>query len=213
LQTAKTTDTDKLWEQARLLRHDINDDHDRPGTMNWTPVEVAAANGAGGKWANEASYAISLKHDFYDHEPETSEPAPRDTSLAAAGTPAPAAVQARPTKPEASAAPLPPNGPQTAAPTTQSRAGPQASGALPPPHALAANPAMINTLRKGQSAQFRHGGTLNSDAWLQLMNGAGIDSGPRGRTTGAAGLATSTVSSALAKYGAAAAKAPPIANR
>jgi hypothetical protein len=79
-----------------------------------------------------------------------------------------------------------------------------AGSRLPTAQALAANPNMITAMRRGESAYFRPGGTINSDAWLKLMNSAGANRKDGTAPTGSGGLSSATIAKALATYGAAA---------
>ena len=85
---------------------------------------------------------------------------------------------------------------------------------LPPPQVLARNPALVNSVRKGESAFFRPGGAISSDAWLHLIANSGTKPGGEIPSRGSKELATATIAKAIASYGQAGALAgmqPPTA--
>ena len=185
------------------LRHDANEHDDEFDESGAVGTDVAATNSRAG----EVLQTASLRHDGHDNEDgvwEDPDGAPNLEDVAALATnQARNAVRAGPI----SAAPAAATHPVISG--AAAKYGPRAIGnAMPTPQALAANPAMITALRKGQPHNFQPGGNINSDTWLKLMNNvSGSRSGGDPRT-GASGLTSATLARALATYGAAQAAAP-----
>jgi hypothetical protein len=183
-------------------------------------MDVAARESQAGGSKSQALQTTSLRHDAHDNEGESWEDpdtTTRPENLAAVqrsvsagpkdSTPFalnPVQNTNRSSQIKAAAA-----GDRPAALGTTLKYDPRALGnALPRPPALAANPAVVTALRKGESPYFRPGGTINSDAWINLMNSVGAKSGGMAAPTGASGLTSATLAKALATYGAAEAAAP-----
>ncbi|MDH3241005.1 MAG: hypothetical protein OEO83_10090 [Alphaproteobacteria bacterium] len=201
-------ETDSQWDEVAQLRHDANEFED------WRPLTAApgTALAAAAKVPDGPSRSIAaapLLYDDYDTESAADEAAPASpVKGAASAAPVPAQAAAglslRPGLVPRKVAPTGIQAPVAGGAATQSGAQAAVAARLPAARALAANPTMVTALRKGESAYFRPGGSLNSDAWLKLMHNAGAK-GKGGRPpTGAGGLSSATIAKALAKYGAAA---------
>jgi hypothetical protein len=202
------TQPDAHWEKVSVLRHDAQEFDD------WRPLapgpETAAAATAKAPERPVRSFAAaSLRYDSIDtvgaeHDPAPAAPA-KDAAVAAPTTlPAAASIAPRPGKAPGKAHPAGANGPVAGAAATPLGPPAAAGSRFPSARVLAANPAMVSTLRKSESPYFRPGGTLNSDSWLKLMNNAGANRKSGAPPTGAGSLSSATIAKALAKYGAAA---------
>jgi hypothetical protein len=196
---------DPSWEPPGALRFDAHEFED------WRALTPYAANGVSGtdqgRGAATVTRTVLRYEDFENGEGEMG-----DAPQVAAQPPASAVPEAAASK-AASAAREGRSESRGTPPTRAAQAAGTAAAGLPAPRLLAADPAMVTAVRKGESPYFRPGGSLNSDAWLRLTNGAAA--GPTGAapSTGAKALTASTVAKALARYGAAARQATPFPTR
>ncbi|MDX1484781.1 MAG: hypothetical protein R3229_09885 [Alphaproteobacteria bacterium] len=187
------------WRETASLRHDRHehDDLEDPTGAHGTSVAAATGGDRGSGQLDET--AVVLRYWAKDIDEPWEAPAYMQdgSNLAEAnGQPDPMAtvssVAAKSGEPAPAAAAL----------TMSATKGPAGRGTtLPPPRALAANPAMVTAFQRGQSPDFRPGGTIDSEAWISLMNAAGGRHSGTASPTGSRGLAAATVAKALATYG------------
>ncbi len=186
---------DPSWEPPSALRFDAHEFED------CRPLTAYAANGDAGTGDSPPAAAVTrtvLRYEDFENGEGEMDDAPQAPAQTASQSATQTTAQA-----------VAPQAARSKIASTARAAG----GTLPAPRLLAANPAMVTAVRKGESPYFRPGGTLNSDAWLKLMNGAAPGPAGAAPSTGAKALTASTVAKALARYGAAAGQATPVPTR